>query len=143
MQLKIKLFDKTLPLPEYKTVGAAGLDLYSRVEIVIKPKEITYVPLNIALELPPGHWALLAARSSLHKEGLLMANGIGVGDSDYSGNEDEYKAALYNFSDQEVRIERGQRLVQLLVLPYERVEVSARDRLGAKNRGGFGSTGKK
>ncbi|MCL4208577.1 dUTP diphosphatase [Patescibacteria group bacterium] len=143
MKLKIKLFDKTLPLPEYKTKGAAGIDLYSRIETVIKAKEIAYVPLNVAIKLPKNCWALLAARSSLHKEGLMMINGIGVGDSDYSGDEDEYKAALYNFSDHDVVIERGQRLVQLIVVSYEQVEISAHESLGGKNRGGFGSTGKK
>lgn len=143
MKLKIKQFDQTLPLPEYKTAGAAGIDLSSRVEMVIKSKEIGYVPLNVAIELPAGCWALLAARSSLHKEGLMLANGIGVGDSDYSGNEDEYKAALYNFTDHDVTVEKGQRLVQLIVVPYERVEISAQQQLMGKNRGGFGSTGKK
>ncbi len=143
MKLKIKLFDKTLPLPEYKTSGAAGIDLYSRIDIVIEPKQIAYVPLNVALKLPDNCWALMSARSSLHKEGLMMINGIGVGDSDYSGDEDEYKAALYNFSDQRVSVERGQRLVQLIVMPYEQVEISAHESLGGQNRGGFGSTGKK
>lgn len=143
MKLKLKRFDQTLPLPEYKTAGAAGFDLYSRVNIVIKSNKICYVPLNIAIEIPDGYWALIAARSSLHKEGLMLINGIGVGDRDYSGDDDEYRAALYNFSDVDVKIERGQRLVQLIILPYVQVEISAQKHLGGQNRGGFGSTGKK
>lgn len=143
MKLKLKRFDQTLPLPEYKTAGAAGFDLSSRIDILIKAKEIAYVPLNVAMEIPEGYWSIIAARSSLHKEGLMLANGIGVGDRDYSGDDDEYKAALYNFSDVDVQVEKGQRLVQLIILPYVQVEISAQEHLGGKNRGGFGSTGKK
>lgn len=141
IKLKIKLFDKSLPLPKYQTSAAAGLDLYARVSMEIPAKEVAYVPLNVAIELPKGHWSLLAARSSLHKKGLMMANGIGVGDEDYCGDEDEYQAALYNFSDQVVAVEQGERLVQLLILPREAVTIKAVENLGNQNRGGFGSTG--
>jgi dUTP pyrophosphatase len=102
MKLKVKRFDKNLPLPEYKTDKAAALDLYARVDTTIFPHKVGYVPLNIALELPQNHWALLAARSSLHKKGLMMANGIGVGDEDFCGDNDEYQSVLFNFTDQEV-----------------------------------------
>jgi dUTP pyrophosphatase len=143
MKIKIKRFDKSLPLPEYKTKGAAALDLYSRKEIVIKAGEVGYAPLNVAIKLPKDHWALIAARSSLHKEGLMMANGIGVGDSDYCGNDDEYRAALFNFSKKDTTVEKGQRIAQLLVLPIERMEIEEVEKLVGENRGGFGSTGKK
>lgn len=141
MKLKIKRFDATLPLPEYKTDQAAALDLYARVDTVIPPQKIGYVPLNVALELPSDHWALLAARSSLHKRGLMMANGIGVGDEDYCGDNDEYQAALFNFTDQEVVIKKGERIVQLIILSREKVEVEGVEELGNEDRGGFGSTG--
>jgi len=143
MKIKIKRFDKSLPMPEYKTVGAAGFDLYSRQEITIKAGQIGYAPLNIAIDIPSTHWAMVSARSSLHKEGLLLANGIGVGDSDFCGNDDEYTAALLNFSKKDVVIEKGQRIAQMLILPYEKVEIEAVEKLDNKNRGGFGSTGKK
>jgi dUTP pyrophosphatase len=141
LQIPIKLFDTTLPLPEYKTSGAAALDLYAREEITIPAKSVGYVPLNIALQLPPEYFALLAARSSLHKKGLLMANGIGVGDFDYRGDGDEYKAALYNFTDQPVVVERGERIVQLIVLSRPKVELLQKEKFTDKDRGGFGSTG--
>ncbi len=141
IKLKIKLFDQSLPLPKYQTPGAAGLDLYARETMEIPAKEIAHIPLNVALELPKGHWSLIAARSSLHKKGLMMANGIGIGDEDYCGDEDEYHAALYNFSEQTVTVERGERLVQLLILPREAVAIEAVESLNNKNRGGFGSTG--
>lgn len=141
MKLKIKRFDQDLPLPEYKTDQAAALDLYARVDTVISPGKIGYAPLNIALELPKGHWALLAARSSLHKKGLMMANGIGVGDEDYCGDNDEYRAILFNFTDQEVVIKRGERIVQLIILSRKKVEIEGVIELGNKDRGGLGSTG--
>jgi dUTP pyrophosphatase len=141
IKLKIKLFDKNLPLPAYKTNRAAALDLYARMNVTIAAKEIAYVPLNIALELPSDHWALLAARSSLHKKGLMIANGIGVGDEDYCGDNDEYQAVLFNFTDQKVMIKKGERIVQLIILPREKVEVEAVTKLGNKDRGGLGSTG--
>lgn len=139
--LGIKRFDVTLPLPEYKTPGAAGLDLVARVDISIEPQSVAYVPLNIALELPEGYFAMIAARSSLHKKGLMLANGIGVGDYDYRGDGDEYVATLYNFTQQTVAVTKGERLVQLLILPVARVEIQEKQVLGNPNRGGFGSTG--
>lgn len=141
--LGMKLFDKTLPKPEYKSKGAAAIDLYARVETKIPAKSIGYIPLNIALQLPENHWALLSARSSLHKRGLMLANGIGVGDYDYRGPGDEYKAAVYNFTDLEVIIEKAERVVQLIVMYREPVKIVLSDDFDAPDRGGFGSTGKK
>ncbi len=139
--LGIKRFDASLPLPEYKTAGAAGLDLVARLDTTIAPQAVGYVPLNIALELPEGFFALIAARSSLHKKGLMLANGIGVGDYDYRGEDDEYVAALYNFTPQTVAITKGERLVQLLIVPVARVEIVEKQIFSGQNRGGFGSTG--
>ena len=143
MKLKIKRFDKSLPLPEYQTVGAAGFDLYSREQVIIAPQTVGYVPLNIAIQLPRGHWALLAARSSLHKKGLMLANGIGVGDYDYRGDQDEYQAAVFNFTDKKVVVEKEERIAQMLILPAVKVELEELDKFDTVNRGGFGSTGQK
>ena len=143
MKVLIKRFDKSVPLPEYKTAGAAGMDLYSREEMIIAPHSVAYVPMNIALQIPEGAWVLLSARSSLHKKGLMLANGIGVGDYDYRGDGDEYKAALLNFTDQEVKIEKGERLTQMIIMQRERVELEEKDQFGTADRGGFGSTGNK
>lgn len=84
---------------------------------------------------------LLAARSSLHKKGLMLANGVGIGDRDFSGNEDEYHAALYNFTDGEVTVERGERVVQGMLKPYEKAEWHEVEDLENISRGGFGTTG--
>lgn len=140
--VSIKLFDKTLPLPQYKTEGSVGIDLYARVETKIATKSIGYIPLNIALQLPENTWAMLAARSSLHKKGLMLANGIGVGDRDFCGNDDEYMAAVFNFTDQEVVIEKAERVAQLIIMENKKVEFEEVSEFATKNRGGFGSTGK-
>lgn len=142
MKIRIKLFDKELPAPEYKSEKAAALDLYARETVTIQPGVVGMVPLNIALELPKNHWVLMSARSSLHKRGLMMANGIGVGDEDYCGDNDEYRAALLNYTKEPVTIERGERIVQMIVMQREPVEVEIVEKLEGKDRGGFGSTGK-
>lgn len=140
-RLKIKLFDSSLPRPKYQTPGAAALDLYARQEIKIEPQSIGYVPLNVAFELPTGHWALLAARSSLHKKGLMLANGIGIGDEDFCGDQDEYQAAVFNFTQEKVKVKKGERIVQLVILPRKKFETELVESLGNDDRGGFGSTG--
>lgn len=141
MQVKIKQFDTSLPLPEYKTTGSAGMDLCARIDTEILPKTVGYIPLNIALEIPEGYWVMLAARSSTHKLGLMPANGIGIGDADYKGNNDEYKLPVYNFTDDTVIVEKGQRIAQIIILPYEKAELEVVSSLENTDRGGFGTTG--
>jgi dUTP pyrophosphatase len=70
-----------------------------------------------------------------------MRNGVGVFDEDYAGNEDEYHAVLYNFSNEVVIVERGDRVVQIVVIPYAKVDVTEVDTMTEPNRGGFGTTG--
>lgn len=141
MKVKIKLFDTGLPVPAYQTGGAACVDLYARIETAIQPRSIGYVPLNIALELPDGYWALVAARSSTHKQGLMPANGIGICDWDFRGNEDEYHFPLYNFTDSAVTVTKGQRIAQLMILPVEKIDFDVVEKLEGENRGKFGTTG--
>lgn len=142
MKLKIKLFDPTFPAPKYQTKGAVAFDLYARETTTIPAGKVVLVPLNIAIELPSGYWAMLAARSSLHKKGLMLANGIGVGDEDYCGDQDEYRAALWNRTDSDVIVEKGERIVQMLILSFTRPEFEMVEHLGNEDRGGFGSTNK-
>jgi dUTP pyrophosphatase len=141
MKVPVRRVDKELPLPEYKTPGAAAMDCLVRADIDISQKSVALVPLNVALKPPKGHFVLLAARSSLHKRGLMMANGIGIGDEDFSGDNDEYQAALYNFTDASVQLKKGDRVVQMIILPFDRVEWSEVDSLGGPDRSGFGTTG--
>ena len=141
--VKIKRFDKNIPLPQYKTKGAAAFDLYVRIDVEIPPKEFKYVPLNVAVETPEGYFLLLVARSSTHKKGLWMANGVGVGDPDFSGNDDEYQAVYYNFTDKAVLLEKGERIAQGLFVPREIVVWQEVDNMESKTRGGWGTTGEK
>lgn len=139
--MKIKLFDPTLPLPQYHTAGAVGLDLYAREKTTIKPQEMKLTPLNVAIKLPEGYWGMFAARSSLVKKGLMLANGIAIIDPDFAGDTDEYRAALYNRSDSPVIVERGERIVQLLILPVHTASIIQVTKLSGSARGGFGTTG--
>ena len=143
MKVKIKRYDNSLPLPSYKTSGAAAVDLYSRGSTTIKPQQVEYIPLNIAVAIPSGNWGLLVARSSLHKMGLMLINGIGVIDSDYSGDADEVKLAVFNFTADTVIIENGTRVAQMIILPTETIEWIESESLSEASRGGFGSTGEK
>lgn len=143
MNIKIKRFDKELPIPEYKSEGAVALDLYSRTDISIQPGEVVLIPLNIAVEIPKGYFILLVNRSSTYKLGITCVNGLGIGDYDYCGDNDEYKFPALNYTDQEVTIEKGTRCCQMLILPIERANITEVDKLENSDRGGFGSTGNK
>jgi dUTP pyrophosphatase len=141
MKMKIKRFDKGLPLPEYHTKGAAGFDLSAQSRVEIAPGATEHIFLNIAVEIPEGHFLLLAARGSLHKKGLAMRNDVGIIDSDFRGDEDHIRAVLFNFTDAPVVIERGNRIVQGIIVPFVRAEWDEVDEMKNKTRGAFGSTG--
>lgn len=141
MEIPIRRIDQNLPLPEYKTAGAAAMDCYVREGAVIPPHGIGYVALNFSLKPPRGHFMLMAARSSMHKQGLMLANGIGIFDEDFSGDNDEYKVILHNFSDVPVEVKRGDRIVQIMALPFDRVSWREVPTTGEADRGGIGSTG--
>jgi dUTP pyrophosphatase len=143
MKIRIKRFDPEMPLPKYHTDGAAGFDLAARDTVTIAPHAVGYVSLNVAIETPPDHFLLIATRGSTHKRGLMLANSVGIGDSDFCGDEDEYKAALLNFTDMPVTIERGDRIAQGIFIPFTRAEWEEVRKMENKTRGGFGSTGRK
>lgn len=141
MKIKIKRFDKSLPLPAHQSTGAAAFDMTAREEVTIAPGAIGYVPLNIALEIPAGHFLLVAARGSTHKKGIMMGNGIGIIDPDFSGDKDEVNAVCYNFTAQPVVVEKGFRIAQGTFVPVPAFEWEEVDELSNKNRGWLGTTG--
>jgi dUTP pyrophosphatase len=143
MDVKIKRFDKTLPIPEYKTAGAAAFDLYSREDITIQPNTIALIPLNVAIQLPKGYFLLLVNRSSTYKLGITCINGLGIGDSDYCGDNDEYMFPAINYTKEVVHIEKGTRVCQALILPVSQMNILDVKHLENKDRGGFGTTGNK
>jgi len=142
-RIKIKRFDKSLPLPEYKTKGAAAFDFYTREEAVIKPGELAMIPINLAIEIPRGYFLLLAARSSTYKLGLTMINGIGIIDPDFRGDEDEIRCVVQNYTKKKVVIEKGTRIVQGSLVKITQANWQEVSKMSAKTRGGFGSTGHK
>jgi dUTP pyrophosphatase len=143
MQVKIKRIDKTLPLPAYQTEGSAGFDLYAREDTTILPHEIKLIPGNFIVDTPEGYMLAIVNRSSTPKrKGLMLPNGIGVIDSDYCGPNDELGILMYNFKDEEVLVERGERVAQAIFIKVEQAEWEEIEEVKNKNRGGFGSTGK-
>ena len=122
MKIVAKRFDKKLPLPQYEA-GAAGFDFSCREDLVIKPKTIGIVRLNIAMAVPNGYVLLIVPRSSTaHHLGLMMPHSIGVVDPFYSGQDNEIVTLLYNFTSKPVKVKRGDQIVQGLVIKHEFTE---------------------
>jgi dUTP pyrophosphatase len=128
-------------MPEYKTKGAAGMDMYVRETVIIPPHATATTTLNVAIKPPQGHFIMLAPRSSLHKRGLMFANSIGIMDEDFCGDADEYKVILYNTTNEAVTVERGDRIAQIIILPYIKAAIEEVESLNSESRGGIGSTG--
>jgi len=130
-------------LPAYESPGAAGFDLAASADVEIPAGQIALVPTGLVIEVPPGHFLGIFARSSTPlKRGLMVANGVGVIDSDYCGATDEIKVQVLNFTQAAVVVKQGDRIAQGLLMPFVRADwrESSED-LRAGARGGFGSTG--
>ena len=142
MRLKIKRLDSAVGLPEPASGGAAAFDLAAAADQEIPARSIRLVGTGLIIAVPDGHFLGIFARSSTPlKKGLMVANGVGVIDSDYCGPADEIKIQVLNFTDAPVLVRRGDRLAQAMVLPAPRVEWDEVEEMAASTRGGFGSTG--
>lgn len=142
MRLRIKRLDSTIPLPTYGTDEAAGFDLAASHDLTIEPRQIALVRTGLVIEVPSGHCLAILARSSTPlKRGLMVANGVGIVDPDYSGPNDEVMIQVLNVTDAPVRVQRGDRLAQGIVLPAPRVSWHEVDSIRHATRGGFGATG--
>lgn len=140
MELKVKLTDGA-PLPKHARPGDAGMDLTSRETVEIMPGGTVMVGTGVAVEIPDGYVGLCFPRSGLaSKRGINITNCVGVIDSGYRG---EIKAPLYNAGHETQVVERGERVIQLVVMPYISCECVEVDELSDSSRGsgGFGSTG--
>ena len=139
-----KLNDKAIT-PTYGTEFSAGADLYACEggEVSIAPGETKLIHTGLSLEIPEGYAGLIYARSGIAtKRGLAPANKVGVIDSDYRG---EIMVSLYNHSSSVQTIADGERVAQLVITPFLKVEYNEVDELSDTERGegGFGPTGKK
>jgi dUTP pyrophosphatase len=142
MILKIKRLPSALGLPEPATSHAAGFDLAAATDIEIPARSIRLVGTGLVIAVPEGHFLGIFARSSTPlKRGLMVANGVGVIDADYCGPDDEIKIQVLNITDAPVKVTRGDRLAQGIVLPCPRIEWEEVAEMTVPTRGGFGSTG--
>jgi len=141
MKIKIKRIDATLPLPSYQTKGAVAFDLYSRIDLVVQPKTIERIPTNIIVAIPENYMLQIKDRSStLKRKGLWTSTGYI--DQDFCGEQDEILLQVYNITDKEITIEKGERLGQAAFIKIEKPEWEEVKQMNNNNRGGFGTTGK-
>jgi dUTP pyrophosphatase len=141
--VRLHRLDPAVGLPRYETPGAAGFDLAANADMTVAPGEVALVPTGLVIEVPAGHFLGVFARSSTPlKRGLMVANGVGVVDSDYCGPHDEIKIEVLNFTAAPVLIRRGDRLAQGVIIPAVRAEWQEIDELRRDTRGGFGATGR-
>lgn len=132
-------------IPTYASEFSAGADLYAceSNDITVLPGETKLIHTGLALEIPEGYAGLIYARSGIAtKRGLAPANKVGVIDSDYRG---EIMVALHNHSADAQTVGADERIAQLVITPFLKVEFSETDTLTdtVRGNGGFGSTGKK
>ena len=144
MIVKIKKLNENATVPTYGTEYSAGADLYNLNEAVTIPAHKTVlIHTGLSVEIPEGYAGLIYARSGLaSKRGLAPANKVGVVDADYRG---EVMVALHNHSDIDATVDAGERVAQLVVTPFLKVEYQLAEELSdtVRGAGGFGSTGRK
>ena len=141
MKARIKKLDAGVPLPQYHTSESAAFDLAANQDAEILPGQTVKVSTGLVIEAPPGHFLMIAARSSLGlKKGLKLLNGIGVVDRDYAGPNDEIHLLLHNFTGQPVEIKKGDRIAQAMFVAISRAVLEEAEMLAEESRGGFGST---
>lgn len=143
MQIKVKKLRDDAVMPFYGTSYSAGADLSAAEDfsVEIGAGKSAFIHTGISLEIPAGFVGLIFARSSLGtKQGLAPANKVGVIDSDYRG---EIMVCLHNHSSENRSVEPGQRIAQLVIVPYLTADFTESEELNetVRGEGGFGSTG--
>src|SRR2546425_7197662 len=142
MDLEFKRLAPSVPLPEFAHPGDAGLDLRANVDAEVGPGERAMIPTGVAVAIPEGHAGLVLPRSGLaSRHGLTLANAPGLIDAGYRG---EVTCAVVNLDPEEpVKILRGDRIAQLVIVAIPSVAPAWVDELPSSSRGtdGFGSTG--
>ncbi len=148
VKIELKVLDERLgkefPLPQYETLGSAGLDLRACVAepLIIAPSEVKLIPTGIAIHIKDHTLAAtILPRSGLgHKHGIVLGNLIGLIDSDYQG---PLMISCWNRGDSEYIVSPGERIAQLVILPIIRAEFDLVSdfQQSTRGEGGFGSTG--
>lgn len=143
VEIKFVKLDERAHVPVYGTEFAAGADLYACMKepVNVKAGTTEFIHTGIAMAIPEGLVGLVYARSGLAcKKGLAPANKVGVIDSDYRG---EIMIALHNHSDEDILVEDGERVAQMVIAPYLFANYEEVNSLSDTDRGegGFGSTG--
>jgi dUTP pyrophosphatase len=142
MLVRIHRLSPSVSLPRYESEGAAAFDLAAAQDTTIQPGQVALVPTGLVVEVPPGMFLAIFARSSTPlKRGLMVANGVGIVDRDYCGPRDEVKIALLNFTQAAVDVRAGDRIAQGVLLPTSQVIWEEVEEVRKDSRGGFGSTG--
>lgn len=139
--IKVKRFVNGVLLPKMGSAAAAGMDFYQPESVVVEPHQTQYVTLGLAMEIPKGYMLMLAPRSSMSKTPLVIPNSFGVIDADYRG---EIKGIFKNTSDDEYLIQKGDRLLQGILVPVGALKLLEVAQLTetVRGAGGIGSTGK-
>lgn len=142
--MKVKIINTSdLKLPKYETTGSAGMDLLANVSdpVILKPMERKLIPTGLFIEIPEGYEGQVRPRSGLAiKYGITLINCVGTIDSDYRG---ELCIPMVNLGSEDFEINRGDRVAQLVICQYKRVELIEVEEINESERGegGFGSTG--
>jgi len=143
--MKVKIINKSKHnLPAYETIQSAGMDLRANIDepVTIQPKQRVLIPTGLFIALPEGYEAQIRPRSGLAaKHGITVLNSPGTIDADYRG---EIKVLLINHSEEPFEIKDSERIAQMVIAAYTRVEWEEPDELDETTRGagGFGHTGK-
>ena len=142
LTVRIRRLRDDVGLPAYESTGAAAFDLAAAADVTVAAGTVSLVPTGLVIEVPSGMFLGIFARSSTPlKRGLMVANGVGVVDSDYCGPHDEVKVAVMNFTGAAVTVNKGDRIAQGILLAAPRVTWEEAGELAARSRGGFGATG--
>ena len=142
--MKVKIINKSNnPTPTYETSLSAGMDLRAYVEgpIILSPGERKLIKTGLHIELPEGYEAQVRPRSGLaFKKGITVLNSPGTIDADYRG---DVGVILINHSNEEFSVNSGDRIAQLVISKFEKVDWETSDEINSTSRGdsGFGSTG--
>jgi dUTP pyrophosphatase len=133
-----------IPLPSYSTEGSSGMDIRAAVadDFILSHKEVAMIPTNLSVEIPESYEIQVRPRSGLAaKHGIGILNSPGTIDSDYRG---EIKIILFNFSNEDFLIRRGDRIAQIVLSKFYKADIDETDELNHSKRGsgGFGHTGK-